>query len=332
MRVLAGDVGGTKTLLQIAELENGAWRVCNELSFLSGEFKQFEDLLAKFLGLTEVAALMPVAGACFGVAGPVDGRQAKITNLPWRINADELQSTFSIPSVSLINDFEAVGYGIESLGEGDLETLQEGEPVENGVRALIGAGTGLGQAIMVRGGNHYTVLPTEGGHVDFAPTSETQSELLAELKPHMGRVTYENIVSGSGLVKIYEFLCSKSPELASGALQNVMLTQDPAASIAQFALEKRDPIAEQAVDMFISIYGAQAGNMALSTLPRGGVYIAGGIAPKLMARICQGGFMAAFQNKSPMADLMPKFPVRVVMEPRVGLLGAANVAARLAGC
>jgi len=328
MRVLAGDVGGTKTLLQITEIEHGAQRVCYEQAFKSGDYVRFRDLLNDFFKRVAVQQWLPLQAACFGVAGPVEGREAKITNLPWRIDADQLQQQFSIPSVELINDFEAVGYGIESLGPDELVALQPGEPREHGVRALIGAGTGLGMAMMVWSGDHYQVLPTEGGHVDFAPADSLQLELLGELRTQSPRVTYENILSGSGLVRIYEFLCGRSPEQANRDLQNRMFSEDAAAAIAQFALEKRDPLAEQAVEMFVSIYGAQAGNQALNCLPRGGVYVAGGIAPKLIEVITAGGFIQAFNNKSPMGALMPKFPIKVVMEPRVGLLGAANVAAR----
>lgn len=327
MKVLAGDVGGTKTLLMIAQVEGITCQPLYERSFPSAAYDDFELMLAEFVDeLRE--ELWPVSGACLGVAGPVSGGHAMITNLPWDIDARLLSDHFDIPHVVLINDFQAIGYGIAGLRDDQLVVLQPGAPDQHGVMALIGAGTGLGEGIMVWTGKHYQVQPTEGGHVDFAPVDGLQIELLQWLLKRQARVSYENVVSGGGLVSIYRFLAEKHPRRQSAALASALEHGDQAAIIARFALEAGDVLAGEAVELFIRIYGAQAGNLALTCLPYGGVYLAGGIAPKLISRIQQGGFMDAFHDKEPMAELMHRFPVKVIMEPRIGVIGAALRAAR----
>lgn len=318
MNILAGDIGGTKVLLQISC--NG--EVLMEQQYVSANYATFDALLTEFMAQAKYA----VSVACFAVAGPVDGGVANVTNRPWQLNSNKLQQQFSIPDVILINDFQAVGYGIAALPGHAVEILQAGDEHPQGVRALIGAGTGLGQAFMVWSGQHYQVLPTEGGHVGFAPTNELQIELLRFMQLNAYRTTYEHLVSGRGLVSIFNFLRERNPGLLSQKIARAMESQDAAAVIARFALESSDTLANQAVDLFLEIYAAQVGNHALNTLPYGGLYIAGGIAPKLIGRIKQGGFMAAYRDKAPMAELMLDFPVKVIMEPRVGLLGAQQVA------
>ncbi len=322
MNILAGDIGGTKVLLQISH----AGEVILEQQYVSANYTSFEQLLTDFLSRCQ----HPVSVACLGVAGPVDGSRARVTNLPWQLDSQKLQQQFSIPRVALINDFQAVGFGIAVLPDEAFEILQTGDERPQGVRALIGAGTGLGQAFMVWSGQHYQVLATEGGHVDFAPTDDLQIELLRFMRLNAYRTTYEHLVSGKGLVSIFNFLCERNPELLSQKMARAMALQSAAAVISQFALESGDTLANQALDLFLKIYAAQVGNHALNTLPYGGLYIAGGIAPKLIERIKQGGFMAAYGDKAPMAELMRKFPIKVVMEPRVGLLGAQQVAQQVA--
>jgi len=318
MNILAGDIGGTKVLLQISH----AGETIIEQQYVSANYASFEQLLTSFLSRCQ----HPISAACLGVAGPVDGSRARVTNLPWQLDSQKLQQQFSIPRVALINDFQAVGFGIAVLPDEAFETLQTGDERPQGVRALIGAGTGLGQAFMVWSGQHYQVLATEGGHVDFAPTDDLQIELLQFMRLNAYRTTYEHLISGKGLVSIFNFLCERNPELLSQKMARAMALQSAAAVISQFALESGDTLANQALDLFLKIYAAQVGNHALNTLPYGGLYIAGGIAPKLIERIKQGGFMAAYGDKAPMAELMRKFPIKVVMEPRVGLLGAQQVA------
>lgn len=328
--VLAGDIGGTKTLLQLTAVQGSAFHPIHERRFDSAAHHDFNSLVGEFLREAALlpAAARPIDAACFGVAGPIHGQNAKITNLSWTIDADAVVAEFGIANTRLINDFTAVGYGIEVLHEDDLASLQTGEPELRGTRAMLGAGTGLGEGVLVWQDDHYQALPSEGGHVDFAPADEVQDGLLRYLRPIFGHVSYERILSGAGLIKIFEYLTETGQEAASSSLRQAMLENDPAAAISEFGLDRRDPAALRALDMFVAIYGAQAGNLALTTLARGGVYVAGGIAPKIIARLKQGGFMQAFNAKGRFSALMQRIPVRVVMNPKVGLLGAVLVASR----
>ncbi|MFA5242555.1 MAG: glucokinase [Sulfuricella sp.] len=329
--ILAGDIGGTKTLLQLAAVRQGAFHVICERRFDSAAHADFSSLLGEFMrtAALHAADARPVDAACFGVAGPIHGQGAKVTNLAWTIHADAVGAEFGIADVRLINDFTAVGCGIEALQEGDVTALQEGVPELRGTRAVLGAGTGLGEGILVWRDGHYQALPSEGGHVDFAPADEEQDGLLRYLRPIFGHVSYERILSGDGLVKIFEYLAGSGLETATAALRRAMLECDPAAAISEFGIAGRDPAAVRALDMFAAIYGAQAGNLALTTLARGGVYVAGGIAPKIMAKLNGGGFVRAFNDKGRFSGLMQSIPLRVVMNPKVGLMGAALVASRL---
>ncbi|OGT21928.1 MAG: glucokinase [Gammaproteobacteria bacterium RBG_16_57_12] len=329
MRVLAGDIGGTKTLLQVVDVDPLGCRQVWEQRFDSQSYGDFSALLAEFLDHAQQQSPGMIESACLGVAGPVVNAQARITNLPWTIDARQLMSKYRLPHVSLINDFQAIGYGIGGLRETDFVTLQSGQPRPRGPRALIGAGTGLGEGLMLWMDNHYEVLPSEGGHVDFAPTTSRQMDLLQHLAQRMERVSYECIVSGPGLVRIHEFLCAAGPLRPSAAFAAALQSaDDPAACISQHALQGNEPIAEQTLELFLEIYGAQAGNLALTVLASGGVYIAGGIAPKLIDRLRDGTFIRAFNHKSPMSGLTSAMPVKVVMNPHVGLIGAALKAAR----
>lgn len=317
--VLAGDIGGTKTWLRLSL----GYAVLREQRYNSAAYSGLEPMLADFL-----AGAKP-ASACFGVAGPVQGRVAKITNLPWNIDADAIAAQFAIPVVSLINDFQAVAYGIEALAESDLLTLQAGQAQEHGPRAVIGAGTGLGEGYLVWRDNGYQALPSEGSHADFAPADELQAELWRHLAQRHGHVSWERVVSGPGLAAIYAFLkqrgeCAESPELVAA-----MRERDPSAAISEHALQRHDALALAALDLFVAAYGAETGNLALKTLATGGVFVAGGIAPKIAERLEAGGFLRAFLAKGRFAGLLATIPVHVVLNPQVGLMGAEVAAQRL---
>lgn len=331
---LAADLGGTKILLQLTTEHN---ELVLEREYISKQFTSFDKVLAEFFAdlkkgrypLNEqLKGNVPfkVDSACFAVAGPVSGRDASITNLPWQINADQLAEQFSICHVHLCNDFAAVAHGISCLADDEIITLQQGQAKEGSPRAVIGAGTGLGQAVMLPDNNGWQVLATEGGHTDFAPTDKLQIALLEHVLERFTHASYERIVSGVGLVTIYEFLLTHQQYDENTALRQAMIAGDAAAAISQFALENKDQLAEQALDLFIKIYGAQAGNLALTVLPQAGLYIAGGIAAKNVQRLVDGPFMAAFLAKGKMADLMHKIPVRLILQPKVGLLGAGLLA------
>ena len=315
---LAVDLGGTKTLLQIC---NAQGEVQIKQNLASSEFASFDELLAHFLILAGPAG-ESLDIACIAVAGPVTGIQARVTKLPWLLEAEKLSARFNIGQVILCNDFEAVGYGIECLAEQDLEVLQAGEPVMSAPRAVIGAGTGLGQAILMPQQNRWHVLPTEGGHVDFAPADQRQSLLLEHLTERFGHVSYDRIVCGSGLNILYHFIRDYEQWEENPQLRIAMMEHDPAGAISEYALQYGDPLASEALDLFVSIYGAQAGNLALNCLPRAGLYLAGGIAAKNMERFQNEVFMDAFLKKGRMRYLMEQIPVYIVLQPEVGLMGA----------
>lgn len=310
---LAADIGGTKTLLQRVDAVGGMLR---QQSYPSADYADLGDLLAAFLQ----GEAAPVA-ACLAVAGPVDGRRMRFTNLPWEVDADGLQTRLGIPRIELVNDFTAVGLGIAALQADDLFTLQAGCGHPQGMRLAVGAGTGLGVAFLSRQGDGYVVHPSEGGHVDFAPADALQMDLLRYLQTRHGHVSWERLVSGPGIVAIHDFLRDSGRAGGPGA--------EDAAQVAARA-DAGDSGAEQALALFVELYGAYVGNAALLTLPRGGIYLAGGIATKLLARMQSGGFLRSFLDKGRYAELLAGLPLHIVTHPNVGLLGATQAALKLA--
>lgn len=329
MRILAGDVGGTKVLLQVADIDRDAVTVIAEWRVDSAAYDGLLPIVTACFasaGLTGVT----IDAACFGIAGPVQAvgaaQAAKVTNLPWIIDSEVIARALGNAHVRLINDFQALGYGVAALTAADVVVLQAGTDQPRAPRVVIGAGTGLGQGILIWQGDHYEAIATEGGHVDFAPTDDVQQELLRYLAAKFGRVSYERILSGPGLVNLYSFLAERDPRASTALLAAI----DPAAAIAAAALAGTDPLAAQALALFVRIYGAQAGNFALSCLATGGVYIGGGIAPKILPALRNGTFMQAFLDKGRMAPLLAAMPVRIIVNPKAGLLGAVLAASRLA--
>ena len=316
---LAGDIGGTKTLLQVFKAGQERTPVhCK--SFPSASFAGLGEIVEIFL---QEAGTHNVNSACFALAGPVSGRKAKLTNLSWEVDAENLETRFKIPRVALINDFEAVGHGIAALDGDDLLTLQQGKSQAQGTRIVVGAGTGLGVAWLSWTNNGYAVHASEGGHIDFAPSNELQYALLSYMQQRYGHVSYERIVSGPGLVAIYEFLRDEKYAVPTAEFINSINSGDAAAEITRYALEKKEPIAMQTLELFIRIYGAFVGNIALAALPRGGVYIAGGIAAKIAGEIQQGELLNNYLDKGRFRELLQTFPVSIVMNAQVGLLGAS---------
>lgn len=330
MIVLAGDIGGTKTLLQLSRSTPEGLDVIYEKRYASAEHTDFLSLAGNFVEESFRQTGVKADRACFGIAGPVNGRRAKTTNLPWNIDADVLESSLRIDHVRLINDFQSVGYGIEALNSEDIVTLQQGQEVPCGTRVIIGAGTGLGQGFLVWHKDHYEVVASEGGHSNFAPTDDEQIKLLEYLRKRYRWVTWELVVSGRGLVNIFEFLVESSFTQLSIPLQEAMLQEDRAAVISRFGMLGEDETAGKALQMFVSLYGAQAGNLALMALATGGVYVAGGVAPKIIDKLTDGTFMHAFHDKEErMQPLLKTIPVRVIVNQNVGLRGSAIAASRL---
>ena len=305
MRLIAGDVGGTKTLLQF--VDRGA--VCAEKRFDSGSYRTFDAMLHDFLPLVDG----DVDAACFAVAGPVLENRAEVTNLDWVIEARELSSMFGIPHVALVNDFYAVALGVPLLTPTERICLNPGERRNHDPIAILGAGTGLGEAYLIWGGGQWNVVPSEGGHQDFAPQDEEQTRLLLALQDTYGHVSWERLVSGMGLVNIFTWLGGDSTD---------------AAAISALAA-RNDPRALNTFRIFVDIYGAEAGNMALRVLARGGVYLAGGVAAKNTRFFTDGRFMEAFARKGRFHDLMMSMPVDLITDEKVGLRGAAEMARRV---
>lgn len=317
--ILAGDIGGTKTLLRLSAADRTHAPLL-QTSYPSAAYPSLAEMLDEFL---REAGEIDVCAACLAVAGPVMGRHAQLTNLPWDVDADALAARFRIPDVHLINDFEAVGRGIAALQAEDLLTLQFGEAQPQGLRLVVGAGTGLGVAWLVWQGSGYAVYPSEGGHMDFAPTSAAQYELLHYLQQRHGHVSCERIVSGPGLVAIHDFLRDSGRGKPSSQLVAAMAKGDAAAAITHAAQLGGEPIASLALELFIRIYGAYIGNLALLMLPRGGIYVAGGIAAKITLLLQHGDFVRTFRDKGRYAGMLETFPLHVVGNAQVGLLGAA---------
>ncbi|SCY33836.1 glucokinase [Nitrosospira sp. Nsp13] len=326
---VSADIGGTKVLLQAAEAIDGCMQVRYERRYPSRDYPDFSDMLRDFLdGVAMAGVAGNPASACFAVAGPITQQRANLTNLPWVMDSAVIEKEFSIPAVKLINDFKAVALSIQILSPSDLVTLQAGGTYDNEMGVVLGAGTGMGVAWLIWQGDRYIPLPSEAGHVDFAPTDELQDHLLQYLRKKFGHVSVERLLSGPGLTNIFEFLefhhRNDAPELAQASLGDT-----DAARVADLAFNHKHPLAVRAMDLFVEIYGAYAGNLALSTLSRGGVYVAGGIAPKIIDKLEEGGFMKAFCDKGRFSALMSEIPVHVVMNPRAGLLGAAYEAQRM---
>lgn len=315
--ILAGDIGGTNARLAYFQPQNGHFHMVSEKVFPSREYTEFGDIVSKFLA--ESSARPEIA--CFGIAGPVHHGRVETSNLPWVIEQSRLAKQIQLPATLLINDLEANAWGIGALGGNDLVSLNSVVP-SNGNQAVIAPGTGLGEAGMFWNGKHYEVFACEGGHADFAPQGDLQIELLKFLAAKFGHVSYERVLSGPGLANVYEFLRAQNPE---GAKEMAELA-DPAA-ISSAALTGSDRLAEQALDLWISIYGAEAGNLALKIMATGGIFLAGGISPKILPKLKGPTFLRAFLEKGRLRPLLESIPVQVVMNDNTGLLGAARCAA-----
>lgn len=328
--VLAADVGGTKTALALAAVE-GRWPgIVAQQTYPSQDYESLEAIIADFLCSAAAKQHARVlAAACVCVAGPVEHNRARTTNLRWVLDAKKLARHFDVPAVRLINDFAAAALGVARLSPRQLKALQKGRRVAAAARAVIGAGTGLGVALVTYDGQQHEVHASEGGHADFAPVNELQDGLLDYLRRKHGRVSYERVLSGAGLANIYEYLSRK--ERPSAALTEALADErDDAAVVSRFGLEGRDPVATNALNLFAEVYGAFAGNVALTVLARGGVYIAGGIAPKIASKLADGSFVRGFVSKGRFSEMLKGFPVDLVMNPQVGLYGALDLARRLA--
>jgi glucokinase len=321
--ILAGDIGGTNARLAFFDVVNGHFRLVSAAIFPSREYSGLDQIVTKFVETANVHA----DAACFGVAGPVRNGRVESTNLPWIIESKRLSNELRIKKALLINDLEANAWGIPVLDPTDVVALNHVNVNPVGNQAVISAGTGLGEAGMFWDGTQHQVFACEGGHTDFAPRNQLEIELLQYLQRLFGHVSYERAVSGPGLVNLFHFLRDTGRGEEPLWLAEEMMKSDPAAAISKAALENRCPMAEQAVDLFVSLYAAEAGNLALKLMATGGVYLGGGIAPKILTKLAGPLFMQSFVSKGRMQTLMEAMPVRVITNDKTALLGAARCAA-----
>ncbi len=320
--ILAGDVGGTKTRLGLFSADRGLGRAVAEAACRNSEYPDFETILEKFLARSG----RTVRGACLGVAGPVVDGQCRLTNLHWVIAEKGIAERFSIPSVRLINDLEATARAVPLLSSADLKILNPGCSVPEGNKAVIAPGTGLGEAFLVWDGKRFRAHATEGGHADFAPGSALERDLLAELKKKRGHVSTESVCSGKGIARIYRFLKSREPEEGPSELAGKLSRVDDPAPVIVAAAVSGSPssnLCRKTVELFVSILGAEAGNLALKVSATGGVYLAGGISLAVLPFLERGGFMEAFRRKGRLAEYMSRIPVSLILEPNPALIGAA---------
>jgi glucokinase len=320
--ILAGDIGGTNARLAYFESQNGHFKLISERVFPSREHSELGDIVSQFLA---DSGTRPEA-ACFGIAGPVRNGRVETSNLPWVIEQSRLATQIHLPSTLLINDLEASAWGIGALAQGDLVALNQVKGPVSGNQAVIAPGTGLGEAGLFWDGNRHHVYACEGGHTDFAPRGELQIELLRFLSANFGHVSYERILSGPGLVNVYDFLRATEGGKELPDLASAMQVTDFAAAISQAALSGSDELAEKALDLWIAVYGAEASNLALKSMSTGGIFLAGGISPKILSKLKSPLFMQAFLDKGRMRPLVESMPVHVVTNEKAGLLGAARCA------
>jgi glucokinase len=334
--ILAGDIGGTSTRLAQFQIQGGKLvPLAPPQKFPSGQHKGLDEIVEAFVAAQKAAGQnQPIQHAAFGIAGPVRDGIAHPSNLPWLVNAAQLAVELGIPTqnVHLLNDLEANAHGIPALGPNDFVTLNAGKADSRGNGAIISAGTGLGEAGIFFDGKHLHPFACEGGHADFAPRAELETELLLHLKEKFvqgsgGHVSAERVLSGPGLRNIYEFLRDTGRGKQSSELAAAIAAGDPSAAISKAALDGSSPLCVQAMDMFVSIYGAEAGNLALKMLATRGVYIGGGIAPRIIGKLHDPRFLEAFYSKGRLKPLLQLIPIQVIMNDLTALFGSARFAA-----
>lgn len=330
--LIAGDIGGTKTILRLVEVTDQAvnFKTLSEVTYSSQTYSDLVPMVQEFLAQSNYTP----ERACFAIAGPVIKQTSQLTNLSWYLDATRLQQELNLEAVSLINDFAAVSYGVLGLNSNELECLQDVQPQNDAPIAILGAGTGLGEGFLIPIGNgDYQVFGTEGGHVNFAPRSELEYRIMTHIcqEKKLDRVSVERVVSGQGIVSIYQALrdlaiISESDSEVANTVkqweQNQSPEIDPAAAISQAAKEKTDPLSQKTMEIFIEAYAAEAGNLALKFLPYGGLYIAGGIAAKNLDLIKESRFLEVFKQKGRVSSILDAVPINIILNPEVGLIGS----------
>jgi len=326
--ILAGDVGGTKVHLALYSFSHGRLQSIRDKKFPAQNYDGLEKIVLEFLS----GEAEPITAACFGCPGPVKDNRLKLTNLPWTLDGRKLSADLKINHVFLINDLEANGYGIPELAPEAIFTLHEGDPCAVGHRALISAGTGLGEAVLIWNGRIHVPIPSEGGHADFAARNDVEIELLQYLRSTLkGRVSWERVVSGIGLKNVYAFLRDVKKMDEPQWLKERMGKEDPNAVIGECGDKAPgeagySELCAQTLEIFVSAYGAEAGNSALKILASGGIYLGGGIAPKILRKMQDGAFTRAYRDKGRLSPLLESIPVRIILDDSCALMGAAAYA------
>jgi glucokinase len=323
--ILAGDVGGTKVALALFDFQGGAIHHAAEKRYPAKDYPGLEAIVKEFL--SEHRQEGKISAACFGVPGPVRHGVLRLTNLPWTLDSRKLSLDLGIDHLFLINDLEANGYGIPELKADQVFTLSAGDASTAGNRALISAGTGLGEAFLVWNGKRHIPMASEGGHCDFAARNDDEVDLLRHLQKKLGgRVSYERVIAGVGIKSVYDFLRDARKMEEPAWLKQRMENEDPNAVIGELGESGTSEICAKTLDLVVGAYGAEAGNLALKVLATGGVYVGGGIAPKILKKLEDGTFMKAFTDKGRLSELLINTPVRVILESRAALIGAAAYA------
>lgn len=317
---LIGDIGGTKTNIAVLETLTNGFKPLYEKSFPSKDYDSLRTIVKKVVDENKFR----IVHACFGVAGPIKDGKCDATNLPWLVDSKKIAEVLNIDSVSLLNDLQAAAYGIESLEEKDVFVLNKGNPQRDGNKCLLSAGTGLGESIIFWDGKKYKPSPSEGGHSDFAPRNKIEIKLLNYLINKYGRISYERILSGPGLLNVYNFFKDTTYQNTPAWLLERLKKEDPSAVISEVGMQKKDECCEKVLDLFVSIYGAEAGNLALTALATGGVFIGGGIAPKILNKIKEGTFVQAFTHKGRLSVMVSQIPVKIILNDKIPLLGCTN--------
>jgi glucokinase len=330
MRILAGDIGGTKTHLALFEHQEGPRNPVAEATYPSREYGSLDEVVQQFLAETG----SDIDRATFGVAGPVVAGRSKITNLPWLMEEQKLAASLSLSSVTLLNDLEAIANGVPALLPQDLHTLHSAEREPQGAIAIIAPGTGLGEAFLTYCGDGYQAHPSEGGHAEFAPVNELEIGLLRYLLERHDHVSYERVCSGSGIPNLYAYLRDTGRyEEPAWLAQRLAASDDPTPVIVNNGLDDLEacPICVATLDMFVAILATEAGNMALKVMATGGVYLAGGIPPRILPALERGSFLAAFRDKGRLADVIGRIPIHVITNRSVALIGSARHCLEMCG-
>jgi glucokinase len=321
MRLLVGDIGGTKTALGVAETDGETVTLTEPRRYPSAAFDSLDQILTRYLSETDLHCRF----ASLAVAGPIHDRRCDTTNLPWILDADAMEESLGFAGVELLNDLEAIAWGIPCLGCNDFAELHPGDGARQGNACVLAAGTGLGQAGLFWDGTRHHPFATEGGHTDFAPADDLEFALLSHLKMRFGRVSWERVVSGPGIANLYDFLLAYRGARPPAWLRKAIVEGgDTAAAVAQAAADERCPICVETMSLFLRLYGREAGNMALKHMALGGIFLGGGIALKNLASLRRGGFLEGFFDKGRMGSLMRRMPVRVILQPHTPLFGAAR--------